>query len=175
MDGTSFELDVSDPKAKAYIMGKFTGFLSKYAPCFITKNYRNLVSDGASVTTGALGHGPVGTYPDRPFLRWRFKYKHRKRDMGWRENQTTYLEACENLHQIFCEYVLKAGISTSQVEFGTIRERVSKILSVESVKEGRQRPGSVRLREGSYLRKRSVKRSFTQSTNGNNRKIILSA
>ena len=35
VDGESFELDVKDEKVKAYIMGKLTGFLSKYTPRFI--------------------------------------------------------------------------------------------------------------------------------------------
>lgn len=137
VDGTSFELDVKDKKVKAYIMGKFSSFLNKYTPTFIIKNFRNFASNGASVATGALGHGAVGTYPDRPFLRWRFNYKKNNKDSGWRDNPATFLEGCEKLHAAFSDYAEKAGISKSPVEFESIKKKVDKIIRLESAKEGR--------------------------------------
>ena len=74
------------------------------APRFIIKNFRNFASKGASVATGALGHGAVGTYPDRPFLKWRFNFKLNNRNSGWRDNGATFLEACEKLHTAFSDY-----------------------------------------------------------------------
>ncbi len=137
VDGTSFELDVKDKKTKAYIMGKFSGFLSKYTPTFLIKNYRNIASKGASVATGALGHGAVGTYPDRPFLRWRFNFKMKDRDSGWRKNQATFLEACEKLHKAFYQYADEADILKKPKEFADIKDKVEEIISLESPKEGR--------------------------------------
>lgn len=137
VDGESFELDVEDPKVKAYIMSKFTGFLAKYTPRFLIKNYRRIASRGASSVTGALGHGAVGTYPDRPFLRWRFTYKKGRRDSGWRDNRQTFLEGCEKLHAAFQAYAEQAGISAKPVAFADIRDKVAEILAFEGAKEER--------------------------------------
>ena len=137
VDGSSFELDVKDAGTKAYIMGKFSSFLTKYSSRFIIKNYRNIASKGASIATGALGHGAVGTYPDRPFLRWRFNFKKNNRDSGWRDNRVTFLEACEKLHKAFSEYAEKAGIVKNPVTFTSIRNEVDRILRLELAKEGR--------------------------------------
>ncbi|PCH62409.1 MAG: hypothetical protein COC19_02935 [SAR86 cluster bacterium] len=137
VDGRSFELIVKDPKVKAYIMGKMSSFLTKYTPRFIVENYRNLASIGANAVTGALGHGGVGTYPDRPFLKWRFNFEENNSDSGWRDNPATFLEACEKLHAAFSEYGEKAGIAADPVPFESIRSKVDKILRVEADKEGR--------------------------------------
>ncbi|MBL4774739.1 MAG: hypothetical protein JKY87_01590 [Mariprofundus sp.] len=137
VDGSSFELDVQDPRVKAYIMGKFSSFLSKYTPSFIIKNYRNIASLGASVVTGALGHGAVGTYPDRPFLRWRFNYNKGNRDSGWRDNPANFLLACEKLHAAFSDYAVKAGIANNPMPFDRIKDKVNTILRLEAAKEGR--------------------------------------
>jgi len=138
VDGTSFELDVKDTRVKAYIMGKFSGFLAKYTPRFLVQNFRNFASHGASAATGALGHGAVGTYPDRPFLRWRFDYLNGD-DSGWRENQETFLEACRKLHAAFSDFAVKAGISVNPVAFDAIEGQVKTILAVEGAKEERTR------------------------------------
>lgn len=116
-------------------MGEFSSFLNKYTPTFITKNYRNIVSKGASVATGALGHGAVGTYPDRPFLRWRFKFKKDSKDSDWRDNPATFLEACEKLHAAFSDYAEKAEISKNHVKFESIKKKVDEILRLGSAKE----------------------------------------
>jgi len=137
VDGESFELDVKDKKVEAYIMGKFTGFLSKYTPKFLVKNFRNFASRGASSATGALGHGAVGTYPDRPFLRWKFIYIKDKKDSGWRNNHETFLEGCEKIHKAFSEYATKTERSINPVDFSTIKNKISEILSLEANKEGR--------------------------------------
>jgi predicted transcriptional regulator len=148
VDGTSFVLDVKNPEVKAYIMNKFSSFLTKYSPRFIIKNYRNIASKGASVATGALGHGAVGTYPDRPFLRWKFTFKKDNRDSGWRDNPATFLEACEKLHGAFSEYAEKAGISKNPVPFDSIKKKVDEILRLESAKEGRIKAWTEAIRKG---------------------------
>lgn len=137
VDGTSFELDVKDEGTKAYIMGKFSSFLSKYTPSFIIENFRNFASEGASAATGALGHGAVGTYPDRPFLKWRFKYRFENKVTAWRNNPDTFLEGCEKLHKAFSEYAEKTNIAKNAVKFDSIKDKVKEILALEAAKEGR--------------------------------------
>jgi predicted transcriptional regulator len=134
---SSFELDVKDKKTKAYIMGKFSKFLTKYTPGFIMKNFRSFASKGASTATGALGHGAVGTYPDRPFLKWRFTFKKNNRDSDWRDNPSTYLQACKKLHKAFSDYAVKTGTSKNPVAFGSIKEKIKSILCLEKAKEER--------------------------------------
>jgi hypothetical protein len=137
VDGGSFELDVKDKKTKAYIMSKFTGFLTKYSPKFIVTNFRNFASKGASSATGALGHGAVGTYPDRPFLKWKFTYEKNNVNSGWRNNHETFLEGCEKIHKAFYDYAIQAKISVYPVDFSEIKTKVSKILALEANKENR--------------------------------------
>lgn len=137
VDGESFELDVKNPEVRAYIMGKFTGFLNKYTPRFVIANYRKIVSESAEEVTGALGHGGVGTYPDRPFLRWRFNFTKDNRDSGWRDNPATFLEACEKLHKTFNDFALQAEISSGAVSFDSIKPKVDEIIRLEADKKGR--------------------------------------
>ena len=137
VDGESFELDVEKEEVKAYIMNKFSGFLVKYSPTFLIKNYRNIASKGASVATGALGHGAVGTYPDRPFLKWQFTYKKGRKSSGLRNNSESFLEGCEQLHKAFHLFAVKTDIATNQVSFNEIKEKVCDILSLEASKEER--------------------------------------
>ena len=154
VDGESFELDVKDEKVKAYIMGKFTGFLAKYTPRFLIKNYRNIVSKGASIATGALGHGAVGTYPDRPFLRWRFTYDDKDRtDSGWRNNRDTFLEGCEKMHQAFSEYATQTGWSEHAKEFSAIKPAIINILALEADKAGRIEAWKTAINEGRLFEK----------------------
>jgi len=138
VDGESFELDVKDKKVEVYIMDKHVGFLAKYLPKFIIKNYRNIFSKGASVATGALGHGAVGTYPDRPFLRWKFAYKkNNTKPTKWRDNSVTFLEGCKKIHEAFSQYASKAKLTINAVDFDQIKDEVKKILQLEADKEGR--------------------------------------
>lgn len=137
VDGESFVLDVKDEKVEAYIMGKFTGFITKYSPKFMVENFRTFASKGASSATGALGHGAVGTYPDRPFLRWKFTYRKNNKDSGWRNNHDTFLEGCEKIHKAFSEYATKSERSVNAVDFSEIKEKISEILGLEANKEGR--------------------------------------
>ncbi len=137
VDSQSFELDVKNPAVKAYIMGKLPGFLSKYAPKFLIENYRRLASEGASLVTGALGHGAVGTYPDRPFLRWRFNYELSDQSSGWRDNKETFLEGCEKLHGFFRTFARKTEGESVGREFSDIRDTVEAVLALEAAKEGR--------------------------------------
>ena len=137
VDGQSFELDVKDPKMKAYVMNKYSSFISKYAPSFLLKNYRNIISKGASVATGALGHGAVGTYPDRPYLKWRFRYKLQSEQTQWRDNPATFLEGCEKLHLLFSQFMKEQGGAKNAVAFAEIKESVDKLLRQELPKQGR--------------------------------------
>jgi len=136
VDGESFELDVKSEDMRAYILEKYSRFLVKYAPRLFVKNYRRIVSRLGEDTTGALGHGAVGTFPDRPFLRWRFNFEING-DSGWRDNPATFLEGCEKLHKNFNDFAMQAEIASGAVPFNTIKSKVEDILRLEADKEGR--------------------------------------
>ncbi len=132
-----FEFDVKDPKMLAYINNKYVRFFDKYAPSFIIQNWRKTVSEGAEDVVGHLGHGGVGTYPDRPFLKWRFSYETGK-DSGWRNNSETYLEGCEKIHAAFTAFANQADLTDqTAMPFENIKSEVERILRLEAAKEGR--------------------------------------
>jgi len=137
VDGDSFELKVKDDGMRAYILNKYTAFLVKYMPRSITKNYREFVGEGSAAVTLGLGHGAVGTYPDRPFLKWRFNFKKDAQDSGWRDNPATFLNGCEKLHQRFCEYNAIANPGNTAEDFNRIKPVVENILCSEKDQQGR--------------------------------------
>ena len=137
IDGKSFEFDVKDQSVLAYINTKYDKFIQKYTPSFLIKNWRKFVSEGAEEAVGALGHGGVGTYPDRPFLNWRFNYELNSRDSGWRNNSKDFLEGCEKLHAALSTYAQGAGIAKGAVDFDSIKHKVKDILELESAMKGR--------------------------------------
>lgn len=135
--GGSFEFNVKNESVKNYITDKYDKFIAKYTPSFVIKNWRKVLSQVAEEAVGSLGHGGVGTYPDRPFLNWRFSYEKDHRDSGWRNNPGDYLEGCEKLHAAFSEYARNTGIAGGQVSFDSIREKVSRIVGLEAAMDKR--------------------------------------
>ncbi|MBI4688992.1 MAG: hypothetical protein HY754_01770 [Nitrospirae bacterium] len=58
---------------------------------------------GGAAEIVPVGHGAVGTFPDRPFLAWQFEYENSP-GVITRDNRPEYLKACELLHGYFSEY-----------------------------------------------------------------------
>ena len=75
--------------------GREGGFLPN-----IKRWWRSVKSEGAEFGSGALGHGAVLTFPDRPYLHWEFRYENREGVQN-RDNPATFLEAAEALHGMF--------------------------------------------------------------------------
>lgn len=86
---------------------------------------------------GALGHGPVATYPDRPFLTWRFVYEEDNESSDWRKNSETFLEGCAKLHGFFATANKRLGDGSEGKDFNTIKDIVSSILKTEAGLSGR--------------------------------------
>jgi len=51
-----------------------------------------------------LGHGLALTYPDQPFLKWKFRYSDDGPLPPERDNQATFLEACHKLYEFFIRF-----------------------------------------------------------------------
>jgi hypothetical protein len=139
VDADSFKLNMGlDPDLRAYISRKaeqFFGsaFYKKLAEWGVVAS-----STGAEILSGALGHGAVATYPDRPYLKWSFAYEV-SGEVSHRDNPATYLEGAEALHGFFCRFAaLRPDLTSGAAQdFATISGHVSAILKVEADKSGR--------------------------------------
>jgi len=84
--------------------------------------------------SGALGHGGVLSFPDRPYLTWNFDYKvprPNKETKSERKNYDDYLIACRYLHSFFCEYSKKRYADSQAKKFDEIETFVKEILRIE--------------------------------------------
>lgn len=124
--------------------GSFENFRLKLQDDDRVKNLyariRDIFSKGIETFSGALGHGAVFTYPDRPYLKWQFDYEKPKRSSGLRDNPATFLEACEELHGMFC----RLGEKRPDIQqddgrcFDDIKDSVQQILDEQAPCEGRE-------------------------------------
>jgi len=153
VDGGSFDLQVENDEMRSYIEGKFGNFLKKHAPDFVTENWRKAMSAAIELGSGTLGHGSVGTYPDRPFLHWSFKYE-KSNKISERNNPETYMEGCEFLHQRFMEFAAKryGDGKHTPVPFEDIREKVKKVIQLEARKEDRINAWREAIKSGSLFK-----------------------
>lgn len=131
----SFEYKGLDPQVEEYIEEKKQSFYEKYGSGWV----RNIKSFLAEAASGALGHGAAVTLPDRPFLIWRFKYENGTYT-DWRDNPTTFWEACKELHAAFEKVAqLKPELSDNEQKrpWKDISDHVSNILNTQGNKETR--------------------------------------
>ena len=137
--GNSFEFEnVTDKGILAYITNKYTSFLAKYTPSFLIDNWRKIASGVGEKASGALGHGAVGTYPDRPYLHWKFTYEQPDK-VSDRDNPTNFLKACARLHEWLSEFARQyyQGETVAAVRFQDIESEVKAIIDKQARKEDR--------------------------------------
>lgn len=131
------------PEMRTYISDKAAAFFAKpndYHGGFLD----NIVSWFGEAASGALGHGAVATFPDRPYLVWSFEYERADFAAGGttsvRNNPVTFFEGCRALHGMFRRFaaarpdLYDAGDAR---EFDDIREPVLAVLSAQGSKEDR--------------------------------------
>lgn len=128
---------------EAYVRDKEKHFFRKHGDSGgLFKNIRAFILDGVEKLSGALGHGGVATYPDRPYLEWEFVYEYDKAQQPVRrKNHDTFLKGCEALHRMFRSFADERPdlAADSGRDFAAIRDRVSDILAVQAPCEGRIR------------------------------------
>jgi hypothetical protein len=100
------------------------------------------MSDGAEIASGALGHGAVATYPDIPYLEWKFEYEEPRSFVESlpRNNTENFLDACEKLHAVFRRFAdadLTHRDESGGVEFKNARDKVRSLLSLQNGKAER--------------------------------------
>lgn len=139
VDASSITPTVKSQEILDYISQKASIFLEKRA------------AEAANLL--GLGHGGVATHPDRPYLTWTFNYAD-GRASGERRNQETFMEACEQLHDLFTQYAMampahaQAGISK---KFLGIRATVESVLALEGKLEDRCRAWRQAMSTGKLL------------------------
>jgi hypothetical protein len=129
----SIEVKVSNAGIKDYLMKKLHAFFDE------TKVLMDrFIADNAEYFSNALGHGPVATCPDRPYLKWSFKYEKTERKEE-RDNSVTFMQGCENLYSFFNAFCSKRTEFSSGegIPFNKIKEEIQKILEFEGTEEDR--------------------------------------
>ncbi len=118
----------------------------------------NIVSWLGEEASGALGHGSVATYPDRPYLVWSFDYERADAGIGGissvRNNAITFLRGCRALHDMFRRFAIarRADFGSGDARaFDDISRRVLDVLAVQGDKEARIEAGQAAAREGSVF------------------------
>ena len=138
-DSFQFGGDLS-PDMHDYITGKAAKFFREKKGGGLFKNIKSWLGETLS---GALGHGSVATYPDRPYLAWSFDYEREDAVEGrhsMRDNQETFLAGCRALHEMFRRFA-EAGPAAYRSddgrEFDQIADRVAAVLATQANKETR--------------------------------------
>jgi len=137
IDATTLEALNGDPLSNPSIDAFFTKFGRQGG---LLANFRAGISSfvGGQLSgvagEGALGHGAAATFPDQPYLEWRYTYELPQiagRSAVERQNVTDFEEAAAALYRMFREFVSRRTIfadDASQVDFqhiqGTIKELV---------------------------------------------------
>ena len=126
-DSISF---VKEPKTITYILEKFKQFFEKY-----------VIPWGAQELSKYLGHAGAATYPDRPYLKWKFEFTKPRPGEGVvseRNNIEDFLEGCKCLHVFFKKFAkAKYSGTNDRLKFSEIKETVKTIISLEAEKDSR--------------------------------------
>ena len=160
----SFEFsDDLDVKTKDYILEKAVRFFQKdnLLPNIKSKLLELISAGKATIaeSVGALGHGSVATYPDRPYLSWRFNYEDKNEtDSGWRHNQKTFLEGCHALYDFFRLIAIKhpEHSNSNALNFSDIEASVKEVLAFEAPCAGRIDVWQRAARSGSFGKAESI-------------------
>ncbi|MBW1673393.1 MAG: hypothetical protein JRJ45_07055 [Deltaproteobacteria bacterium] len=144
VDKNSIVLKNASSPTATYLDRKLDSFFRKFGfqGGLWTNIRRAIMSDGAEILSGALGHGAVATLPDIPYLEWSFNYEDLTLTDGLsvRNNTETFLEACEKLHTVFQRFASTSkgyDDGTSGVNFDSVKEKVVDLLSFQHGKSER--------------------------------------
>lgn len=134
VDNDSFEFRDLNNNIRKYIIDKKKSFFAKFNPLI-----QNIKSQLAENLSGALGHGAVVTFPDRPYLEWKFTYED-GHESGWRDNTQTFLDYCNHLHERLCtvanDHPEFADLPQQQ-SWTQLEPKIRKILSFQAKGEKR--------------------------------------
>ncbi len=142
VDTGSIDYSVNDVNLKKRMKKKEKSFFNQLTSLMI-KNFRTIGLNTVEKASGALGHGAVATYPDKPFLKWTFNYDHpceATNGLNRRDNVSTFLEACEGLYNYYKSYLIFNPDELDErisLEFADIKDSLREVLSLEGKKDER--------------------------------------
>ena len=137
--GDAINLENLEGSMRDYVPERAANFFEKYGFFGgLEENIRAAVSDAAELGSGALGHGSVATYPDRPYLHWNFTYE-QSGENSRRRNDETFFDGCRALHGMFRRFleVNSDYAGDHGREFSSIEETVQNILTTQADCAGR--------------------------------------
>lgn len=124
-------LDVKDEAMRAYLVNKHLNFIAKYAPKWWLKLQRRFFSRIGEDFSGALGHGAAGTFPDRPYLKWKLTYE-ATGVVEIRNNTETFLEGCEKIYNQLVLFGKTRNLEHEALKsFASVKEQIAGILAAE--------------------------------------------
>jgi len=136
----SFAFRNSGQEVRDSVHDKQQNFLTRFGNQLI----RNIKSSVAEDLSGALGHGAVLTYPDAPYLEWKFEYEAYKdeavKSSGWRDNKASFLLYCQKIHLLFTQLVAQNPNyeqADAKCLWSDIEPKVKQIIAVRADKYGR--------------------------------------
>lgn len=139
----SIDFEIKSAGVKKYIIRKTKKFMktNQIIPSLKSRFqqfFDRLTGTFAESVSHALGHGPVATCPDRPFLKWSFQYEESGKNEK-RNNMQTFKNGCTNIHQMFRTFLAKnpAYKDGDGVEFASISQSVEEILGFEGTEDER--------------------------------------
>lgn len=102
----------------------------------IEEKKENFFGVMAEIGSWGLGHAGVATWPDRPYLQWRFTYEDGR--SATRDNPSTFLAACRALHADFSRLAQRKGMAANPgVPFAEIEAGITAILAHQGPMEDR--------------------------------------
>lgn len=108
--------------------------IAEYIKRKAQKFMENFLGTASGAATGTLGHAAVATWPDRPYLHWRFTFSRPRPGNGPvsnRDNKETFLEACEKLYDFFVRFAKQRYDNSVATPFSVLVPQIKNILSFE--------------------------------------------
>ena len=101
-----------------------------------------LISRFAEAASGSLGHGSVMTMPDRPYLKWSFKYQDMNPNtVEFRNSHVSFMEAVSKIHAVYKSMSRNvswwADLNEYKCPDAELKARIFDLLGVEGSKEER--------------------------------------
>ncbi len=124
-----------------YVMGKFEEFKTRF------------ISPLAELIP--VGHGAVGTFPDRPYIEWSFKYETHSAKSTYtnRKNADHFLKGCKKIHGYLHDFAVEdsgnANLKPNK-SWNNIRDRVRTILEIQAPKDERITAWKKAIAEGAF-------------------------
>jgi hypothetical protein len=161
IDGQSFDFPDINPRMKKHIDARAGQFRENYPR--EEGLLANVKSWFAETLSGALGHGAAVTFPDRPYLVWKFDYEHPKKSSPLRNNPATFLKGAHALYDFFgkvakADPALAAG---KQMKFTAIQPTVKAIIEKPGKKRERIQAWQSAAKQGALFASRGPIPSYS--------------